>query len=121
MPVGGVADDAAPTARTALAKGTLVIVKGLTRLADLNGRSGVVAEAYDEAAGRYVVAFADKTYRVRWENLDVHPTQRARDKLPKGDEVVFVTEEEAREGMYAVKLDPQFYYCLLYTSPSPRD
>ncbi|KAK7248341.1 hypothetical protein SO694_0022702, partial [Aureococcus anophagefferens] len=96
--------------RTALAKGTLVIVKGLTRLADLNGRSGVVAEAYDEAAGRYVVAFADKTYRVRWENLDVHPTQRARDKLPKGDEVVFVTEEEAREGMYAVKLDPQFYY-----------
>ncbi|KAH8063746.1 hypothetical protein JL722_2933 [Aureococcus anophagefferens] len=107
-PAGGVADDAAPTARTALAKGTLVIVKGLTRLADLNGRSGVVAGAYDEAAAA-AAAFADKTYRVRWENLDVHPTQRARDKLPKGDEVVFVTEEEAREGMYAVKLDPPYY------------
>ncbi|KAK7242912.1 hypothetical protein SO694_00127073 [Aureococcus anophagefferens] len=83
---GRVADDAAPTARTALAKGTLVIVKGLTRLADLNGRSGV----------------------------------RARDKLPKGDEVVFVTEEEAREGMYAVKLDPQFYYDKAIDASSPR-
>ena len=141
--VGGVADDdddaadAAPTRRTALAKGTLILIKGLTKNADLNGRSGVIAAEYDEVKGRYAVAFADKSYTIRWQNVDVHPAQKLRDKLPKGDEVVFVSEEEQREGMharprleredgaptpikkkrspsvvhrYAVKLDPQFFY-----------
>ena len=84
-------------------------MKGLTKKPELNGRSGVVSEDYD-MSGRYTIAFADKTYNVKWENVELHPTQRERDKMPKGDEVVFVTEEEAREGMYAVKLDPQFFY-----------
>lgn len=105
--VGGVADedddaaDAAPTRRTALAKGTLILIKGLTKNADLNGRSGVIAAEYDEVKGRYAVAFADKSYTIRWQNVDVHPAQKLRDKLPKGDEVVFVSEEEQREGMHA--------------------
>lgn len=111
VPVGTVGDgDGAPTARSAHPKGTLVLIKGLTAKPALNGRSGVVAEDYDVASGRYKLALADKTFNVRWENIELHPTQRARDKMPKGDEVVFVTEEEAREGMYTVKIDPQFYY-----------
>ena len=94
--VGGVEE--APTKKTALKKGTLVLIKGLTRKPELNGRSGVVSEDY-AGGGRYVIAFADRTYNLRYQNAEVHAMQKERDKLPQGDEVVFVSEEEQREGM----------------------
>ena len=101
--------DEAPTARSAYTLNTLVLIKGLVRKHELNGRSGVVV-SYDKVRARYAVAFADKQYHVRWQNVELHPTQRERDALPKGDEVVFLSEAELRDGMYSVKIDPQFYY-----------
>ena len=40
-----------------------------------------------------------------------HVTEKVqKDAASRGDEIVFVSEDEQRAGMYAVKLDPQFWY-----------
>eukprot|EP00967_Tisochrysis_lutea_P138014 scaffold248529_cov33-Tisochrysis_lutea.AAC.1 len=93
------------------ARGTIVVINGVTKARELNGRSGAII-LYDSELGRYEVRLADRAVRLKPQVLQLHPKQRDRDKAGKGDEIVFLTEDEklAREGMYAVKMDPQFWY-----------
>ena len=96
------------------AKGTMILLRGLSSESELNGRSGVIA-AWDGERGRYDVRLANRVVRALPANLGYHPLQRQRDAnhaAGRGDEVVFMTEDAkvARAGTYAVKLDPQFWY-----------
>jgi len=83
----------------------------MSQARELNGRSGAVV-LFDSAMGRYEVRLADRAVRLKPEALQLHPKQRKKNKAGKGDEVVFLTEDQklAREGMYAVRMDPQFWY-----------
>jgi hypothetical protein len=93
------------------ARGTIVVINGLSSVRELNGRSGAVV-LYDSELGRYEIRLADRAVRLKPQALQLHPKQRAKTAAGRGDEVVFLTEDErlARQGMYAVKIDPQFWY-----------
>ena len=91
--------------------GMMVLLTGLRKMREYNGRSGVIAEWQGET-GKYLVNLANRQVRVLPNCLDMHPMQRKREQETKGDEVVFLTTDEAaaRAGTYGVKLDPQFWF-----------
>lgn len=93
------------------ARGTIVVINGVSGARELNGRSGAVV-LFDSELGRYEVRLADRAVRLKPQVLQLHPRQRAKNAAGRGDEIVFLTEDEklARQGMYAVKSDPQFWY-----------
>jgi hypothetical protein len=93
------------------ARGTIVVINGVSQARELNGRSGAVI-LYDSELGRYEVRLADRAVRLKPAVLQLHPKQRTKNAAGRGDEIVFLSEDEkmARQGMYAVKMDPQFWY-----------
>ena len=92
-------------------EGILVLLTGCTTMREYNGRSGVLM-GWKPDIGRYEVRLPTRVVRARPAQLDMHPTQRKREQSTKGDEVVFLTTDEqaARDGVYAVKLDPQYWF-----------
>ena len=92
-------------------RGTVVVISGVKSARELNGRSGVII-LYDSEIGRYEVRLADRAVRLKPSALTLHPKQREKNERSKGDEIVFLSEDAklAREGMYAVRMDPQFWY-----------
>jgi rhodanese-related sulfurtransferase len=93
------------------AKGTLVLLNGLTSTPEMNGRSGVLL-GFDGDRARYEVQLANRLVRSRPANLSIHPLQRQREVAARGDELVLASAgaEVARAGTYAVQLDPKFGY-----------
>lgn len=87
-----------------------------------NGNNGSVF-SFDPDTGRYKVRVvilssnnvgqkaANHTFlQLKFENLDLHKDQVDKDKALNGDEIVLLGAGEAKKQLYAVKLDPQYWY-----------
>jgi hypothetical protein len=83
--------------------GTMVLLTGLRKMREYNGRSGVLVSWISESA-KYEVRLANRSVRVRAACVDLHPMQRKKEQETKGDEVVFMSTDEQAARSSAIDL-----------------
>jgi len=96
---------------------------GLTgKDSSFNGKTGSV-ESFDADTGLYTIkvvsingpnagmrATNQTNLHLRWENIELHQDQVERDAVLNGDEIVLLGAGEAKQKLYSVRLDPQYWY-----------
>lgn len=105
-----------------IADGKKVIIRGLQKQQEYNGKNGQI-KGFDAETGRYqvkVVVLAkeqsgmlggqETIIQLKLENIELHRDQVERDSVLTGDEIVLLGAGDAKRALYEARLDPQYWY-----------
>lgn len=105
-----------------IADGKKVIIRGLQKQQEYNGKNGQI-KGFDAETGRYqvkVVVLAkeqsgmlggqETVIQLKLENIELHRDQVERDSVLTGDEIVLLGAGDAKRALYEARLDPQYWY-----------